>query len=318
MLKLLAVLATCGFAATAGAAFADPSQPYGMDRNSGHQSAGQDLPHCDRPIGVAAVQEPDHDWWSPLGLSNPEAVLKMFALQSGCLRMVDRNKGLAMRNQEEGLNRGGELQRGSNLGRGQVLAADYFIIPDIARQNSDSGGGNMVGMFGHFLPGAAGAIVGSISIHSQEASTLITLVDARTTEQMYVAQGDAKKTDVGFGGGGGWGGWAGYGALAGSGYTNTDIGKVIMAAYYKSFVDLVHYMQTQQPGGAQENAPIAAQVVNREVQLRKSASVRAPIVYTLHAGALVYPTGSRNGIWMEVDDENGNRGWMSSAYTTPR
>ena len=92
MFKLLAVLAACGIAAASSAAFADPSQPYGMDRNSGHQSAGQDLPHCDRPIGVAAVQEPDHDWWSPLGLSNPEAVLKMFALQSGCLRMVDRNK----------------------------------------------------------------------------------------------------------------------------------------------------------------------------------------------------------------------------------
>jgi opacity protein-like surface antigen len=317
MLKLLAVLATCGLAAASSVAFADPSQPYGMDRNSGHQSAGE-LPHCDRPIGIAAVQEPDHDWWSPLGLSNPESVLKMFALQSGCLRMVDRNKGLAMRGQEEGLNRGGELQRGSNLGRGQVLAADFFIIPDIARQNSDSGGGNMAAAFGRFLPGPMGAIAGSISIKSQEASTLITLVDARTTEQLYIAQGNAKKTDVGFGGGGGYAGWAGFGALAGSGYTNTDIGKVIMAAYFNAFVDLVHYMQTQQPGGAQENAPIAAQVVSREVQLRKTASVRAPIVYTLHSGALVYPTGARNGIWMEVDDENGNRGWMSSAYSTPR
>jgi hypothetical protein len=317
MLKLLAVLATCGFAAASSVAFADPSQPYGMDRNSGHQSA-PDLPHCDRPIGVAAVQEPDHDWWSPLGLSNPEAVLKMFALQSGCLRMVDRNKGLAMRNQEESLNRGGELQRGSNLGRGQVLAADFFIVPDIARQNSDSGGGNMAAAFGRFLPGPVGVIAGNISIHSQEASTLITLVDARTTEQLYIAQGDAKKTDVGFGGGGGWGGWAGYGALAGSGYTNTDIGKVIMAAYYKAFVDMVHYMQTQQPGAAQANAPIAGQVISRDVQLRKTASVKAAIVYTLHSGALVYPTGARNGIWMEVDDENGNRGWMSSAYANPR
>ena len=317
MRKLLAVLATCGLAAASSVAFADPSQPYGMDHNSGHQSAPA-LPHCDRPIGVAAVHEPDRDWWSPLGLSNPEAVLKMFALQSGCLRMVDRNQGLAMRNQEEGLNNGGELQRGSNLGRGQVLAADFFIIPDIARQNSDSGGGNIGAAFGRFLPGAAGVIAGSISIKSQEASTLITLVDARTTEQLYIAQGDAKKTDVGFGGGGGWGGWAGYGALAGSGYTNTDIGKVIMAAYYNAFVDLVHYMQTQQPGGAQENAPIAAERVTQEVHLRKAPSTGAAIVYTVHTGALVYPTGSRNGIWMEVDDENGNRGWMSSAYATPR
>jgi hypothetical protein len=316
MRKLFAALAMCGFAVSS-VAFADPSQPYGMDRNSGHQSAPE-LPHCDRPIGVAAVQEPDRDWWSPLGLSNPEAVLKMFALQSGCLRMVDRNKGLAMRGQEEALNGGGQLQRGSNLGRGQVLAADYFIIPDIARQNDNSGGGNIGAAFGHFLPGGFGAIASNINVRSQEASTLITLVDARTTEQLYIAQGNAKKTDVGFGGGGGWGGWAGYGALAGSGYTNTDIGKVIMAAYYNAFVDLVRYMQTQQPGGAQANAPLVAQAITREVQLRKLPSVSAPVVYTLHQGALVYPTGARNGIWMEVDDENGNRGWMSSAYATPR
>ncbi len=316
MRKFVAVVATLGLTVSAGAALADPSQPYGMDRNSGHQSAG-DLPHCDRPIGVAAVKEPDHDWWSPLGLSNPEAVLKMFALQSGCLRMVDRNKGLAMRNQEEGLNQSGELQRGSNIGKGQVLAADYFIIPDISRTNQDASGSNVTGLIGHFVPGGFGQVIAGISIHSQEASTVITLVDARTTEQLYAAEGVAKKTDVGFGGGGAWGGWAGYGALAGSGYTNTDIGKIIMAAYYNSFCDLVRYMQTQQPGGAQANAPIAAQTVMRDVQLRKSASTTAPIVYTLHAGALVYPTGARNGVWMEVDDENGNRGWMSSAYATP-
>src|SRR5271154_4210199 len=150
MRKLVALLASFGLAASAGAAFADPSQPYGMDRNSGHQSA-PDLPHCDRPIGVAAVQEPDRDWWTPLGLSNPEAVLKMFALRSGCLRMVDRNGGLAMREQESGLNSSGDLQRGSNIGRGQVLAADYFIIPDISNQNANSGGGNIGAAFGHFL-----------------------------------------------------------------------------------------------------------------------------------------------------------------------
>ena len=134
MRKFLAILASCGLAAAWTPAFADPSQPYGMDRNSGHQSAGDDLPHCDRPIGVAAVKEPDRDWWSPLGLGNPESVLKMFALRSGCLRMVDRNGGLAMRNQEQGLSSSGELQRGSNLGRGQVLAADFFIVPDIAER----------------------------------------------------------------------------------------------------------------------------------------------------------------------------------------
>jgi len=92
------------------------------------------LPHCDHPLGTAAVKEPDRDWWTPLGLSNPEAVIKLFALRSGCLRMVDRNGGLHMRDQERSLNDSGDLQRGSNIGRGQVLAADFFIIPDIARR----------------------------------------------------------------------------------------------------------------------------------------------------------------------------------------
>ncbi|HWA63163.1 MAG TPA: SH3 domain-containing protein [Caulobacteraceae bacterium] len=277
-----------------------------------------DLPHCDHPLGTAAVKEPDRDWWSPLGLSNPEAVLKLFALRSGCLRMVDRNGGLQMRDQERSLNASGDLQRGSNIGRGQVLAADYFIVPDIARSNSNSGGGNFGGFAGHFLPGSIGAIAGSISVQSKEANTLITLVDARTTEQLYIAQGDAKKTDVGFGGGGWGGGWGGFGGLGGSGYTNTDIGKLIMQAYFVAFIDLVHYMQTQAPGQASANAPIAAERTTVDVQLRDGPSLNARIRWTVHAGALVYPTGQRNGVWMEVDDENGNRGWMSSAYATPR
>ena len=251
----------------------------------------ENLPHCDRPLGTAAVKEPERDWWTPLGLSNPEAVLKLFALRSGCLRMVDRNGGLAMRDQERGLNESGDLQRGSNIGRGQVLAADFFIIPDIARQNSNSGGGNFGGMAGHFLPGGFGAIAGSISVQSKEANTLITLVDARTTEQLYIAEGNAKKT---------------------------DIGKVIMTAYFNGFIDLVHYMQNQQPGAQQAAAPNAAQRTTTQVQLRQGPSTTARIRYTVHQGALVYPTGQRNGIWMEVDDENGNRGWMSSAYATPR
>jgi hypothetical protein len=47
-------------------------------------------------------------------------------------------------------------------------------------------------------------------------------------------------------------------------------------------------------------------------------SPAAKVVYTLQPGASVYPTGQRNGIWMEIDDENGNRGWMPSTAATVR
>jgi hypothetical protein len=135
---------------------------------------------------------------------------------------------------------------------------------------------------------------------------------------MYIAEGAAKKTDVSFGGGGGFGGWAGFGALAGSGYTNTDIGKVIMAAYFNAFTDLIHYMQAQTPGQQQVSAPVASQRTTARIQVRSAPSSSASVAYVLQPGATVYPTGQRNGVWMEVDDENGNRGWMSSVFATSR
>jgi curli biogenesis system outer membrane secretion channel CsgG len=291
---------------------------YGMDKKGPKNTLTPDLPRCDRPLGRAAIQEPENRWWEGLGLSNPEALLKLFALKSGCLRIVDRNGGLAMRNQESGLNSSGDLQRGSNLGRGQIAAADYFIIPDIAGSNRNSGGSNFGAIAGSFLPGGFGALAGSLRIKKSEAHTLLTLEDARTTEQLYVAEGAAQKSDVSFGAGGGGGGWGGFVGAAGGGYSDTEIGKVIGAAYFNAFVDLVNYMQKQQPGAQAAAAPVASQVTTTQVRLRAAPSPTAQIVYTLHPGASVYPTGQRNGIWMEVDDENGNRGWMSSAYSTPR
>ncbi|MEO8812300.1 MAG: SH3 domain-containing protein [Caulobacteraceae bacterium] len=291
---------------------------YGMDKHGPKNAATPELPHCDRPLGRAAIMEPQNRWWEGLGLSNPEALLKLFALRSGCLRIVDRNGGLAMRNQESALNSSGDLQRGSNLGRGQIAAADYFIVPDIANSNRNSGGSNIGALAGSFIPGGFGALAGGLRVKKSEAHTLITLEDARTTEQLYVAEGVAQKSDVSFGGGGGIGTWGGFGALAGSGYTDTDIGKVITAAYFNAFTDLVHYMQAQQPGQTQANAPVASQRTTGPVQVRGAPSGGARVVYSLGPGASVYPTGQRNGVWMEIDDENGNRGWVPSTMTTSR
>jgi hypothetical protein len=67
------------------------------------------------------------------------------------------------------------------------------------------------------------------------------------------------------------------------------------------------------------SAPAATAAPNllattQEVALRGTASPTGAIVGKVKAGGTVYPTGQRNGVWMEVDDENGARGWMSSAF----
>jgi len=63
---------------------------------------------------------------------------------------------------------------------------------------------------------------------------------------------------------------------------------------------------------------VAALAVTQDLPLRAAAAPTAAVIGNLRAGANVYPTGARNGVWMEVDDDNGARGWMSSAFAKPR
>lgn len=307
---------------TAAMACAAPaSAQYGMDRKQPKNAATPEMPRCATPLGRVAIQEPENRWWTELGLSNPEALLKLFAGRSNCLRVVDRNGGLQMRNQEAGLGASGDLRRGSNVGKGQVAAADYFIIPDIANSDSNTGGAAIGAIAGSVLPGGFGALAGGLRTKKAQAQALITLVDARTTEQVYVAEGVAQKTDISFGGGAGGWGTTGFGGAAGGGYGDTEIGKVISAAYFNAFVDLVNYMQQGQvASGAEASANAGSQsyMVKQNLILRRTASPSAPAVRSFVAGDTVYPTGQKNGIWWEVDDENGNRGWVSSAFISPR
>jgi uncharacterized protein YgiM (DUF1202 family) len=95
---------------------------------------------------------------------------------------------------------------------------------------------------------------------------------------------------------------------------------VIAAAYFNAYVDLVHYMQAnaQDTTAAAANAPIQAYTVSRPIQMHAGASVDSKTVRSFAQGDLVYPTGQRDGIWWQVDDENGNRGWVTSTAISPR
>lgn len=236
---LVAALVAAALAATP--ALADPSSGRKL------QTKGQqEIPVCTKRLGTIAVVEPDNNWWQSLGLGSPEAIIKVFVMKSGCFGLVDRGKGLASRNIERALADDGELQQNSNIGRRQVKAADYFVVPDLVTKNSNSGGGGfgaLAGAFGRSL-GGFGALAGAINVKKKEANVTLTLVNSRTTEQERLTEGYARKSDVSFGGGGGglWGG--GFAAAGGGGYQDTDIGQVIVLAYLDAYTKLV-----QQLGG---------------------------------------------------------------------
>src|SRR5882724_13394733 len=98
------------------------------------QKKQAEIPRCARPLGNLAVEEPQRNWWAELKLGSPEALIKIFVQQSGCFSLVDRGAGLAAAQRERALSSGGALQQGANLGGGQIVAADYVLVPDVISQ----------------------------------------------------------------------------------------------------------------------------------------------------------------------------------------
>jgi curli biogenesis system outer membrane secretion channel CsgG len=238
MMMKHALLAGVALAVSTAAA-ADPSS------GRKDQMRGQaEMPVCTHKIGTLALVPPDKEWWRELNLGTPEAIIKVFVQQSGCFTLLNRDRAMQSRNMERALADAGELQGGSNMGKGQVKAADFFLQPDIVTANKNSGGGGvgaaagaLGGLFGGFGH-AVGAIAGGINVQKGEANVTLSLVDARTTEES-LTEGYARKTDISWGLGGGAGWWGGFAAAGGYGYQDTAIGQVIVLAYLDAYKKLV-------------------------------------------------------------------------------
>ncbi len=264
------------------------------------------VPHCDRSYGTVAINEPDNHWWTQFQLGSPTALIKVIVTRSACFRVVNRGTGLAMRNQERDL--GGELQRGSNVGAGQIKSADFFLVPDLIGSNGNAGGKAIGGGLGGLAPGIFGAVLGGIRTKKLTARTVLTLVNARTTEEVAAAEGQAQKSDVSFGlGGGGFGGGIG-GAVVGGGYTDTEIGRIISAAYVTAYGDLVRQVQANAPSSQAPKKAYRVQVT--------TAMMNRPggkVMKMLHAGDQVFPTGERSGVFLKVADEFDIEGWVHTS-----
>ncbi len=237
--KFITAIAVSSLALSGGAAMA-----AGKSKGQKAQERGAaQIPVCTKKLGTIAIVEPDNRWWHSYKLGSPEALIKTFVARSGCFGLVDRGRGLASRAIERALADSGELQRGSNIGKRQVKAADYVIVPDMITANSRSGGGGLGGAIAGGLGRRAfGGLFGGVKVNKKEANVSLSLVNVRTTEMELLTEGYSRKSDVRFrGGGGSWLGGALIGA-AGGGYTDTQIGRVIALAYLDAYTKMVTQM----------------------------------------------------------------------------
>lgn len=243
---------------------------------------------CADPAGSLRIVEPDDGMgaWASYGLPAPTRMLRVMVNDSKCFNVLDRGVGFAAAQAERELARGGHLQEDQNIGAGQMLGADFVLIPDIVSQNANAGGSNIGvsgstgqkrGLMGGMLNVATLGIAGKMSSNKQTAQVVLTLVDVRTSEQLVSVTGDAKITDRA------WSAMVNASSAQGSGgvrvgsWENTEIGKVILEAYEEAYADMVS--EIQKPRGRVQARRSMPQAIPQAVPAVRAAAaaVAAPL-----------------------------------------
>jgi curli biogenesis system outer membrane secretion channel CsgG len=251
---------------------------------AGAQTTGENgaaLEKCDKPIGTLAVVEPQDEVITALTryrLQSPTGLIRLMVQQSNCFQVVERGAGMRNIMQERELAQSGQLQTASNVGGGQLRAADFVLTPNVLFSEGNAGGvgGAVGGFLGRRNP-VLGVVAGGLKF--KEAQTNILVADTRSGMQVAAAEGKARKKDFSLGALG----YAG-GAVGGAGgYTNTNEGKVVAASFLDNYNAIVRAVRADPslqrmaaaPGGAAAaGAKAGAVFAEGDVLVPKIANVK--------------------------------------------
>ncbi|MEY4883353.1 MAG: hypothetical protein RIS34_1207 [Pseudomonadota bacterium] len=256
---------TAALAAMAALAVPQLAQAQTLGGASGPAGEADKVEKCDAPKGTLAVVEPQDAVLQALlkiGLQSPSGMIRLIVQQSNCFQVVERGAAFQNLMQERSLASDGQLQGGQNVGKGQMVAADFVVTPSVVFSNPNAGGvgGGLAGLSGlGGKLGLFGALAGGLKF--KEAQTSMTMADTRSGIQVAAAEGSAQKTDfnvgaVLFGGGGG---------AALGGYTSTAEGKIVSASFLDNWNKIVLAIRNnpsliQAKGGAANQANAAGSV----------------------------------------------------------
>ena len=210
---------------------------------AGAQNASHELVKCDAPVATMALVENPNGYTVTSGYnlpSSPVPLVRLIAQQSGCFRIVDRAAGLHATVQEQELKNAGILGDAVKVRKGQGYAAQYTITPSLTFSERDAGR-EVGGVLAH-IPVLNKFVGLADQVKLKEAQVALLLTDNETTEQLAAATGSVRVTDLGMAGlmlgrGGG---------AAGAGWSNTNEGKVIAAAFLDAHNQLVAQLRMLQ------------------------------------------------------------------------
>ena len=210
---------------------------------AGAQNASHELVRCDAPVATMALVENPNGYTMTGGYNLPNSpvpLVRLIAQQSGCFRIVDRSAGLHATVQEQELKNAGILGDKVQVRKGQGYAAQYTITPSLTFSERDAGR-ELGGIMSH-IPVLNKFVGLADSVKLKEAQVALLLTDNETTEQIAAATGSVRVTDLGM---------AGLmlgraGGAAGAGWSNTNEGKVIAAAFLDAHNQLVTQLRMLQ------------------------------------------------------------------------
>ena len=299
---------------------------------AGHAAAddSSNVEKCSRKLGVLTVAEPQQGWGylSQYQLGSPAALLRMMVQNSGCFDVVERGVGMQNIREERALADSGDLRQESNVGKGQMQAADFVMTPNVQIAANNTGGiggalaGGLLGRMG--LGGVAGGL------KFKEASTSLLISDVRSSIQVASAEGKASKTDFSVGG---WGfGGNTFGALGG--YTNTPEGKVIAASLLDNYNKIVVMIRdntslvrgssasgdanaaaSTHAGAPQKEGEVLMARINN-VKVYSGPSKDSKVVATLSRTDELIASGQAQNGFVQVDASNFS-GWVQRTLVGP-
>ncbi|WP_373491118.1 SH3 domain-containing protein [Parasphingorhabdus sp.] len=261
------------------------------------KKADVELTRCDASYGTIAVVDGDTQGWSKFGLGSPRELVAAIARESGCFEVHSAASGTpanflvnVIAGDKE------EVDQGIQTAKG--LATDAFIRSGAAGQvlGRVPGAGALMGMFGG-LGGKKKVVAAGIRVVSP--------VNGQT---LVSGTGEVKKSTLSFAGGTPW--VAGADA---AGYAASSNGKMLTEAF------IIAYNSVVSQAGALTAVESAAPVVQKnatytvaiDTNLYASADENAEAVRALRAETELNPTGKKDGLFVEVSDNYGIKGWVS-------
>lgn len=259
------------------------------------------LTRCDASLGTIAVLEGETQGWSEYGLGSPRALVNSLAIESGCFTPYNPASGQpadflmnVIAGDSEEVDQSIEMAKSAAMsGLVQSGAASSLL-------GSVPGAGQLLGMFGG-LGGKKKRVAAGIKLLSPANGLTIA-----------TGQGVVKKSSLNFGGSGAWN----TGAQA-AGYGDSKNGKMLVEAFVLAFNQLAAQGETiaSAPKAAiatQAAAPqsTAATVASATMMLAQP-SAASDKIRDLRVGTTLTPTGNRDGLFIEVTDNFGTKGWVS-------